>query len=75
MSTEAAAAPVAKGKKKGNGTTIIIVVVVFVLLVGGGLAYYHWVYKPGKLKGLPTSSAGLTSGQKWNNNGKIEIVP
>lgn len=75
MSTEAAAPPVAKGKKKGNATTIIIVVVVFILLVGMGLAYYQWVYKPGKLKGLPTTSAGLTTGQKWNNNGKLEIVP
>lgn len=74
MSATAVAAPAAKGKK--NNTLIIIGIVILLIIIAITL-WYFLSYKPKQeeLKKLPTSSAGLSSGAKWNNNGKIEIVP
>jgi flagellar basal body-associated protein FliL len=69
------AAPAAPGKAANKNTKIIIIVVIILLIIAAIVTYYFVVYKPAQLKGLPTSAPGLASGAKWNNNGKVEIVP
>ncbi len=68
-------ATISKAGMKKSTKTIIIVAVIMILIILAALGYYFYVYKPAQLKGLPTTKEGLTSGQKWNNNGTIEIIP
>lgn len=62
-----------KGMDKKTKKNLIVAGVVLLLLL---LAIFGYLYydKQKQLKGLPTTSDGLTAGQKWNNNGVLTTV-